>query len=38
MPSLIIRHVTLYRFRQPVAFGDPRRGQAYLGTVLLIVR
>ena len=24
MPSLIIRHVTLYRFRQPVAFGEHR--------------
>ena len=24
MPSLIIRHVTLYRYRQPVAFGEHR--------------
>jgi hypothetical protein len=22
MPSLIIRHVTTYRYRQPVAFGE----------------
>ena len=24
MPSLIIRHVTTYRYRQPVAFGEHR--------------
>src|ERR1700731_641828 len=24
MPSLTIRHVTLYRYRQPVAFGEHR--------------
>jgi hypothetical protein len=24
MPSLTIRHVTTYRYRQPVAFGEHR--------------